>query len=123
MPATTIVLLPGLDGTGELFRPLLAHLPPALQPIIVRYPGNEQLGYDVLLERVLGALPARERFIILGESFSGPLALMAADTRPAGLEAIVLCATFVRSPLWIRAAWLRHLVRPWAFRLIRGFPG
>lgn len=121
MTATSIVLLPGLDGTGVLFRPLLAHLPQSLRPIVVSYPGDEQLGYDALLERVISALPKQERFVILGESFSGPLALMAADTHPSGLEGVVLCATFVRNPLWVRAGFLRPLVRPWAFRLYPKF--
>ncbi len=116
MSATSIVLLPGLDGTGVLFSPLLPHLPPSLWPIVVRYPGNEQLGYEALLERVMDALPAVERFIILGESFSGPLAVMASARHPPGLEAIILCSTFVRNPLWIRPPLLRHLARPFLFR-------
>ena len=78
MRETAIVLLPGLDGTGTLFRPLLAHLPSPLRPIVVAYPGNEKLGYDALRQRVMAALPTEEPFVILGESFSGPLALMAA---------------------------------------------
>lgn len=121
MTATSIVLLPGLDGTGALFRPLLPHLPPSLRPSVVRYPGDEELGYDALLERVISALPTQERFIILGESFSGPLALMVADTNPSGLEGIVLCATFVRNPRRLRARWLQRLVRPWAFRMYPKF--
>lgn len=119
--STTIVLLPGLDGTGALFRPFLPHLPPELRPIVVAYPGEEPLGYDALLPLVIEALPGNEPFVILGESFSGPLALMAAATRPHGLRAIVLCATFVQNPLWIRVAWLRHIVRPFAFRLYPAF--
>ena len=116
MTATAIVLLPGLDGTGTLFRPFLPYIEPSLRPIVVRYPENEQLGYDALLDIVIRALPTQEPFVILGESFSGPLALMAAATRPPGLEAVVLCATFIRNPLWIRASFLRHLVHPSLFR-------
>ncbi len=121
MTATSIVLLPGLDGTGTLFRPFVAHLPPSLRPIVVSYPATEQLRYSELLERATRALPSGEPFVILGESFSGPLAIMAAATCPAGLQAVVLCATFVRNPLWIPASLLRHLVRPWAFRLYPKF--
>jgi pimeloyl-ACP methyl ester carboxylesterase len=57
--------------------------------------------------------------VLVGESFSGPLALMAAARRPAGLAAVVLCASFVRNPVWRRPGWLRHLVRPFVFRLHR----
>jgi pimeloyl-ACP methyl ester carboxylesterase len=123
MRETTIVLLPGLDGTGTLFRPLLECLPASLRPVVVAYPVKEKLGYDDLLPRVLQSLPTADPFIILGESFSGPLALMAAVSRPPGLQAVVLCATFVRNPLWFRAVWLRHLVADFPFRMYRHFSG
>ena len=47
-------------------------------------------------------------FILLGESFSGPLALRLASDQPAGLIAVVLVASFVRTPA---PSWLRWL--PW----------
>jgi pimeloyl-ACP methyl ester carboxylesterase len=120
---TVIVLLPGLDGTGTLFRPLREYVPSHLRPVVVAYPGDEKLGYQALLPRVMQSLPTEEPFIILGESFSGPLALMAAATCPPGLQAVILCATFVRNPFWIRAAWLRYLVPDFAFGLYPIFSG
>ena len=111
-----LVLLPGLDGTGVLMRPLLAALPPEVAPIVVTYPGDEILDYDALVPRVLAALPRDRPFVLLGESYGGPLALRVAATRPAGLAGVVLCATFVRRPHpWI-PAWMRHAVRPWVLR-------
>jgi pimeloyl-ACP methyl ester carboxylesterase len=92
------VLLPGLDGTGLLFGPLLEALPSEVAPIVVSYPGDTPLAYSALLSFVLGALPANGPFVLLGESFSGPLAVMAAATRPAGLVGVVLCASFIRNP-------------------------
>jgi pimeloyl-ACP methyl ester carboxylesterase len=100
-----------------MFRPLVAHLPPRLRPIVLSYPPDKKLGYDDLLPLVLAALPTDSPFILLGESFAGPLALRAAATRPPNLRAVILCATFVRNPAWLRAEWLRHLVRPFMFRL------
>ena len=117
MRETTIVLLPGLDGTGTLFRPLIEQLPSRLRPVVVAYPGKEKIGYGDLLPGVMQLLPAREPFVILGESFSGPLALMAAASCPPGLLGVILCATFVRNPAWIRGKWLRHFVPDIAFRL------
>ncbi|HEX7052370.1 MAG TPA: hypothetical protein VF211_00370, partial [Burkholderiales bacterium] len=116
-----IVLLPGLDGTGILFGPFLDRLPASLSPIVVTYPPDRELGYDELLEIVLRHIPAGEPFVLLGESFSGPLALMAAANRPAGLRGVVLCATFVQNPTWIRVPRLDRLVRPFAFRLYPKF--
>lgn len=111
-----LVLLPGLDGTSVLFRPLIEYLPAEVEPIMVSYPPDVELGYSQLLEHVLATLPARP-FVLLGESFSGPLAVMAAATRPVGLRGLILCATFVTCPVPLVPGWTRHLVRPWLFRL------
>ncbi len=94
-----LVLLPGLDGSGLLFEPFVAALPSTLEPKIVRYPPDQACGYEELLPVVQAALPGNEPFVLLGESFSGPLALMAAAAHPAGMRGVVLCATFVQSPL------------------------
>lgn len=96
-PRLPIVLLPGLDGTGDLFEPFAAHAPPHLQPMIVRLP---PLGdYAALREHVRRELPATGRFVVLGESFSGPLALAIAREQPARVAAVVLCNSFVAPPL------------------------
>lgn len=116
MAEITLILLPGLDGSGVLFRPLIRHLPPEFRPIIVAYPPRDVLGYNELLPLVLSALPSPSPFLLLGESFSGPLALMAAATRPQGLRGVILCATFVRNPVRPRLSLLRHLASPFAFR-------
>jgi len=104
MATTRLVLLPGMDGTGILFEPLLDVLPAEWEPIVVRYPPDEALGYEELLEVVQAAIPADGPFVLVGESFSGPLALlMAAQLSdapgPERLQAVVLCASFVKCPL------------------------
>lgn len=110
-----LLLLPGMDGTGRLFGPLLAALPPSLPAAAVAYPLDVPLGYDGLLPLVEAAA-AGGPFVVVGESFSGPLALMLAARRPAGLRGVVLCASFVRFPLPVPERW-RGLVRPWMFRV------
>jgi pimeloyl-[acyl-carrier protein] methyl ester esterase len=94
----SLVLLPGLDGTGLLFQPLVAALPTTIKPTIVRYPGDRHLSYQELLPLALDALPPSDPFILLGESFSGPLATMIAAQRPKNLIGLILCATFVTHP-------------------------
>ena len=116
-----IVLLPGLDGTGVLFRPFVGHLPQNLAPVVVSYPRDRELGYSELLPIIGQDLPREDPFVVLGESFSGPLALMLAATRPAGLKAVILCATFVQNPTWLRHPWFARLVHPIAFRLYPQF--
>lgn len=70
--------MPGLDGSGVLFRPLLKRLPPEVVPQVITYPATTPLGYAELLPHVMAALPESGAFVVLGESFSGPLALMVA---------------------------------------------
>lgn len=109
-----LVLLPGMDGTGRLFEPLLASLPPSLPATAVAYPPDLPLGYDGLLS-VVEAATGDGPFVVVGESFSGPLALMLASRRPVGLRGVVLCTSFVRFPLAVPERW-RGVVRPWVFR-------
>jgi pimeloyl-ACP methyl ester carboxylesterase len=95
---TRAILLPGLDGSGRLFAPLLAAGPRDLDPEPVSYPPNEPLGYDELVALARRRLP-RGRFVLLAESFSGPVAVRLAAERPRGLVALVLAATFLHRPL------------------------
>ncbi|MBK8814352.1 MAG: alpha/beta hydrolase [Methylococcaceae bacterium] len=112
----SLVLLPGLDGTGRLFKPLLDVLPSNIRPIVVNYPLDKLLSYNELLPIVLESLPADKPFIVLGESFSGPLALMVAATRPLNLEGLVLCATFVACPLSFVPRGAKALIEPFLFQ-------
>jgi pimeloyl-[acyl-carrier protein] methyl ester esterase len=99
MRPTTLVLLPGMHGSGHLFAPLLRELPEWVKPVVVSYPTDRPLDYMGHLDIVMAALPIDEPFILLGESFSGPLALMAAAQHPKGLCGVILCATFATWPL------------------------
>ncbi len=113
-----IVLLPGLDGTGFLFEPLAEALGPSVDRIVIPYPVDRKLNYDELLSIVMKALPRGRPFVLLGESFSGPLALMAAAQRPPGLMGVVLSASFARSPLpWLPAR-LGYLVSALLVRIV-----
>lgn len=94
-----LILLPGMDGTGRFFEPLLEHLGDQFSPQVIAYPEESPLGYEDLLQIILQRLPRENPYIVLGESFSGPLALMTAATNPPNLKGVVLVATFVRSPM------------------------
>jgi pimeloyl-ACP methyl ester carboxylesterase len=95
MPA--LVLLPGMDGSGHLFAPLIAALGDALRVVTVRYPTQQALDYDSLTALALRDLPDQD-FILLGQSFSGPIAVTLAAARPRGLRGLALCSSFVRNP-------------------------
>jgi pimeloyl-ACP methyl ester carboxylesterase len=104
-----LVLLPGMDGTGELFAPLVAALGPQQRVKVVRYPAAVPLGYAELEAIARASLPTNEPFIVLGESFSGPIAASLAASRPPNLKGLVLCCSFLRNPQ-PSLAWLRPLV-------------
>lgn len=92
------LLLPGIDGSGRLYEPLLAARPRAFRPEVVSYPPDVPLGYDELTALVRARLP-RGRFVLVAESFSGPIAVRLAAERPRGLAGLVLAATFLHAPL------------------------
>ena len=95
---TTLVLLPGLDGTGLLFQPLLAELPSSWRVQVVAYPADPGADHDALARIAAAALPAEGPLVLLGESFSGPIAIRLAATLAPRVTALVLCCSFVRNP-------------------------
>jgi hypothetical protein len=64
-----LLLLPGMDGTGQLFTPLLTALPPTLSAVAFSYPPDEPLGYEELLPLIESAAP-HGNFVVVGESVS-----------------------------------------------------
>lgn len=93
-----LVLLPGLDGTGLLFANFAASLGPDVKIIVVSYPTDAAVGYSALEPIARSFLPKDQPFFLLGESFSGPIAISIAASRPSGLLGLVLCCSFARSP-------------------------
>lgn len=114
--AHTLVLLPGLDGTGLLFEPVLKELSPEIVPQVVPLPNNTPLDYEDLVPVISSCLPRTGPYFLLGESFSGPLSLMIAATRPTGLQGVILCASFIRNPTCLPSI-LRHFLGAWMFHV------
>jgi pimeloyl-ACP methyl ester carboxylesterase len=113
-----LVLLHGMDGTGALFAAFRHALGPGVRTIVVSYPPDEDLGYAGLEAVARLQLPQDEPFTLLAESFSGPIAISIAASRPAGLRGLILVCSFGRSPRPLLAP-LRPLVR---FLPIRSVP-
>jgi pimeloyl-ACP methyl ester carboxylesterase len=116
MATRTLVLLPGMDGGDKLFGPLQAAVPAGVDTIAVGYPPGPRNGYDDLLPLVRAQLPVDRPFFLLGWSFSGPLALLAAAARPAGLRGVILAASFVKTPVRYLPRWAGRLATPALFR-------
>lgn len=102
-----VVLLPGLDGTGSLLAGFATALAPHYDVEIVSYPPHDALSYEELAAYVRARLPQRD-FLLVGESFSGPIALRLAAEEPPFLRAVILGASFARFDLplkwWIAMA-------------------
>jgi pimeloyl-ACP methyl ester carboxylesterase len=107
-----------LDGTGKLFAEFLKALDLGVRANVVPYPPDVPFGYDELEPLVRAALPARGSFVLLGESFSGPLAIRIAARPPPGLAGVILCVTFASNP-YPRLAWARGLA---AFLPLKSLP-
>ena len=93
-----IVLLPGLDGTGKLYRWFVDKAPAGFGFSVVEYPSHRQLSYPEYAEFVLEEHAPSAPFFLVAESFSGPVAVLTAAKRPEALVGVVLCNTFVVPP-------------------------
>ncbi len=103
-----VLLLPGLDGTGDLFRDLSGALGERVPHRIVRYPTDRAMSYDELVtfvETRLGPGPS----VVVAESFSGPVGVGLAARYPGRIAGLVLAASFVRNPLPASMRWMRFL--------------
>ncbi len=105
--APVLVLLPGMDGTGRFLTSFVDALGPAQRTIVVDYPPDEPLGYAELEFIARARLPRDEPFVLLGESFSGPIAVRIAASPPPALRGLVLCCSFLRNP----RPWLAPIAR------------
>ncbi|WP_425251987.1 alpha/beta fold hydrolase [Janthinobacterium sp. NFX145] len=121
-PASTLlVLLPGMDGTASLFHrfdaALRAHS--AIATLSIAYPAAP-LDYAALEAFVRERLPRDRPFVVLAESFSGPLGAALRADPPPGMRALILCCSFVRNPRPMLAP-LRHLLGLVPFGAMPGF--
>ena len=114
-----LVLLPGMDGTGELFSDFMDALPMWVVPEVIRFPGTKSLSYRQLEAEARSALSKPGSFVLLGESFSSPLAVRLAASAPNGLCGLVICAGFVAPPVWRTLRAMASLIAPaacWAVK-------
>ena len=91
-----LVLLPGLNGNSSLFAPLLAQLGD-LPCSVLELPHQGPQDHDNLanaLDDQLGETP----FVLLGESFSGPLAFRLALRHSSAMKGLILAASFLSPP-------------------------
>lgn len=109
------VLLPGLDGNGELFADFL-RLRPGVDARVVSYPHEAGWRIDDYVAHVESVLRGVGPCRLIAESFSGPIALRLHGCAPQ-VAGVVFVASFAGCPNpWLRAvpiAALGATLRDW----------
>lgn len=101
-----LVVLPGLHGTGALYPELVRELAASVEPVLINYPFDRVWDYAETFAFVVGKLPDGP-FAVLGDSYSGPLAVMVAAAFPERVSALILAATFITNPIRPILRWTR----------------
>lgn len=110
---TNVVMLPGLDGTGLLStRFVEAMQAQGLGVQVLPMPAQGPQDYATLAQALRARLPDAP-FVLLAESFAGPLAVELAAAPSPGLRGLVLSTTFARRPVPLPAASARILTQAW----------
>ena len=112
-----IVLLPGMHGTEELFSEFMKAIPEPKHIEGVYYPTDISLSYEKLLKIIQSFVPASDPYFLLAESFSTPVAIQFAATRPFNLKGLILCAGFASSPMTGLGRIAASALAPLLFRL------
>ncbi len=110
-PLPPLVLLLGMDCTATLFEPFVAQVGRRARCHPVAYPTDRVMDYDALEAFVRRALPGEGPFLVVAESFSGPIAIRLAADPPPGMIGVMLVATFASPPVLL-PAWLARALRP-----------
>lgn len=122
-----VVLLPGLHGSRALFASFVALAPSwaRCRPLALPTAGDQ--GFDALADVLLPELRPLEGFVLLGESFSGPIAARLAARLGQKVALLVLCNPLVevdfKLPAGLAASMLASKAMPaWcaAFALAGG---
>ncbi len=93
-----LLLLPGIDGTGQLFSPIVPLLENEFAIDIICY-GNGRT-FNTFKEHTdyVLSLIGNDKVTLLAESFSGPIALYILTNHANKIESCILSATFASSP-------------------------
>ena len=98
-----LCLLPGLDGTGRLYAPLIQAFGDAVEVEPWTYDSGHFHSYAALADAFESTMRRHADVVLVAESFAGPLAVMLAHRHPARVRAVVLAASFVHNPLPVSA--------------------
>ncbi len=92
---STLVLLPGMDGTGDLFTEFLSYYDG--DSLVISLPESGPQDHATLANVINNQLPT-EDYIILAESFAGGIVPELLKLEPTHMKGVVFVASFLSSP-------------------------
>ena len=92
-----LIMLPGFPGTPDLLYPFEKKLSGKIKTKVIGFP-NKKMTFDEMNHHVGQKIPVDEPVVILGESYSGPVALSLANQNSFDIRGLILCATFIVKP-------------------------
>nr|MCP4990468.1 alpha/beta hydrolase [Colwellia sp.] len=90
-----LVLLPGMDGTGELFEAFLSFYDG--EPLVISLPQQGPQDHSYLAKALKKQLP-KEDYILLAESFSGGIVPELLKQKTTNMKGVIFVASFLSSP-------------------------
>jgi hypothetical protein len=105
-----------MDGTGIMLRPFVKLLPSGIDARVVSYPQDIYLTHGQLAKRVMDVVPRNEPYVIIAESYSGPIACLLAAHSVGDLQAVVFVASFASLPWGGIGRWIAKTLPTALFR-------
>ena len=102
-----LVLLPGLDGTGNLFSAVLAELS-EFECEVISLPAEGAQDYPSIVRYVKKKLPTDD-FVLIAESFSGPIGMALAKEGFDNMIGVIFVASFLSPPNRLLVGVARYL--------------
>jgi len=90
-----LVLLPGMDGTGELFKEFLFYYDD--ENIVISLPQTGPQDYSTLAKSIEAQLPTEE-YVLLAESFSGGIVPALLKKNLTNMKGVIFVASFLSCP-------------------------
>jgi pimeloyl-ACP methyl ester carboxylesterase len=105
-----IVLLPGLDGSGQFFGNSLSYFEAYGDVLTICYPTSGSQSYADLADFVALQLPENDAFVVVAESFSGPIGIDLASRNISAMQGLLLSASFFSDPFGLSSSALANVV-------------
>lgn len=110
-----VLLLPGLDGSAELFAPLLQEIPLSYPQLVLHYPPELTWQLSDYADYVCQQVQGVSKLVLIAESFSGPVAILVAQRLQQRCQGLILAASFCTCPNPL-LKWLRHALPLFPFK-------